>query len=430
MYNDISYICIIFIGITKAIGMKYRLLVLDVDGTLVDSKKEISKQTLATLLKVQQMGVRIVLASGRSPFGLRHLIDKLELKNNGGYLLSYNGGQVIDVQNDEVLFEKRIDPKMFPYLERKARKNGFGFFTYHKNQLITTNPENEHIRNEAKLNGMEIVAVDNLSESVGFSPCKCVLVSDDEDALVGLKDHWRKRLAGVLDVYRSEPFFLEVVPEFIDKGNTLGVLIDRLDITADRVMAIGDGRRDFSMLQLAGLSVAMGNASDSIKACADYITESNDLDGVALAVQKYIIAEVRPTDIPLDELNAGSRHALMGNLGIQYTYASATRVEATMPVDKRTRQPFGILHGGATLALAETVAGLGSMVICEPDEIIVGMQVSGNHMSSAHEGDTVRAVGTIIHKGRSSHVWNIDVFTSTDKLVSSIRVVNSVLKKK
>ena len=75
----------------------------------------------------------------------------------------------------------------------------------------------------------------------------------------------------------------------------------------------------------------------------------------------------------------------------------------TSPVDHRTRQPFGILHGGATLALAETVAGLGSMILCQPDEIVVGMQVSGNHISSAHEGDTVRAVGTIVHKGRSSH---------------------------
>ena len=129
-------------------------------------------------------------------------------------------------------------------------------------------------------------------------------------------------------------------------------------------------------------------------------------------------------------MNARAKHALMGNLGIQYTYASEDRVEATMPVDERTRQPFGILHGGATLALAETVAGLGSMLLVKPDEIVVGMQVSGNHISSAHEGDTVRAVGTIVHKGRSSHVWNVDVFTSTDRLVSSIRVVNSVMKKK
>ncbi len=136
-----------------------------------------------------------------------------------------------------------------------------------------------------------------------------------------------------------------------------------------------------------------------------------------------ILAEVHASEIPLDLLNAQARHALMGNLGI---HASENRIEATMPVDHRTRQPFGILHGGATLALAETVAGLGSMITCQPDEIIVGMQVSGNHISSAHEGDTVRAVATIVHKGRSSHVWNVDVFTSTNKLVSSVRVVTQI----
>ena len=174
----------------------------------------------------------------------------------------------------------------------------------------------------------------------------------------------------------------------------------------------------------------MGTAVDSVKACVDKVTLTNDQDGVAAAVERIVLADIHPTEIPLDQLNARGRHALMGNLGIQYTYASETRIEATMPVDERTRQPFGILHGGATLALAETVAGLGSMILAKPDEMVVGMQVSGNHMSSAHEGDTVRAVGTIIHKGRSSHVWNVDVFTSTDKLVSSVRVVNSILKKK
>lgn len=257
-----------------------------------------------------------------------------------------------------------------------------------------------------------------------------MLASDDEEALIGLENHWKKRLDGVLDAFRSEPYFLEVVPQFIDKGNTLGVLMTKLSVSPEEVIAIGDGVCDVTMLQLAGVGIAMGNAEDSVKACVDKTTLTNEEEGVAVAVERTILAEIRPTEVPLDQLNMRARHALMGNLGIQYTYASEDRVEATMPVDERTRQPFGILHGGATLALAETVAGLGSMILAKPDEIVVGKQVSGNHMSSAHEGDTVRAVGTIIHKGRSSHVWNVDVFTSTDKLVSSIRVVNSILKKK
>ena len=269
-----------------------------------------------------------------------------------------------------------------------------------------------------------------LTLRLDFAPCKCILASDDEEELVGLENHWKRRLAGAAEVFRSEDFFLEVVPPTVDKGNTLALLMDMLKLEREEVMAIGDGAADVPMLQLAGLAVAMGNARDSVKVCTDRTTLTNEQDGVAVAIEMAILSTIRLTEIPLDQMNARAKHALMGNLGIQYTYASEDRVEATMPVDERTRQPFGILHGGATLALAETVAGLGSMLLVKPDEIVVGMQVSGNHISSAHEGDTVRAVGTIVHKGRSSHVWNVDVFTSTDRLVSSIRVVNSVMKKK
>ncbi|WP_071146199.1 Cof-type HAD-IIB family hydrolase [Bacteroides ihuae] len=410
--------------------MKYKLLVLDVDGTLLNNKKEISTRTLATLLKVQQMGVRIVLASGRPTFGLMPLAKKLELDKCGGFILSYNGGQIINVQTGELLFEKRINPEMLPYLEKKAKKNNFTIFTYHQDTIITNEPENEYVRQEALLNNMKIIPVTDFSIEIDFFPCKCMLVSNDEKALISLEEHWRKRLNGVLDVFRSEPYFLEVVPRFIDKANTLGVLLEKLKIKSKEVIAIGDGVCDFSMIQLAGLGIAMGNAQDSVKACADIVTTSNEEDGVSIAVENAILADIHPSEIPLEELNALANHALMGNLGIQYTYASEDRIEATMPVDERTRQPFGILHGGATLALAETVAGLGSMIICQPDEMVVGMQVSGNHISSAHEGDTVRAIGTIVHKGRSSHVWNVDVVTSTDKLVSSVRVVNSILKKR
>lgn len=304
--------------------MKYKLLVLDVDGTLLDSEKKISKRTLAALLKVQQMGVRIVLASGRPTYGLMPIAKTLELGNYGGFILSYNGGQIINAQSGELLFERRINPEMLPYLEKKSRKNGFAIFTYHEDTIITDSPENEHIRREAELNGLKIIAETEFSIAVDFAPCKCMLVSDDEEALVGLEDHWRRRLNGALDVFRSEPYFLEVVPCSIDKSNTLGALLEKLGINSEEVIAIGDGVCDVSMIQSAGL---------------------------------------------------------------------------------------------------------GSMILCKPDEIVVGMQVSGNHISSAHEGDTVRAVATIVHKGRSSHVWNVDVFTSTAKLVSSVRVVNSILKK-
>jgi Cof subfamily protein (haloacid dehalogenase superfamily) len=410
--------------------MKYKLLVLDVDGTLLNNEKKITTHTRTTLLKVQQLGLQIVLASGRPTYGIVPLAKELEIDKYGGFILSYNGGQILNMQTDELLFEKRVDPSMIAYLERKAKKNDCTIFTYNEDTLLTNHPEDELVRQEATLNGMQVKGVTHFAEAIDFWPYKCMLASKDELTLIELENHWKKRLDGNLDVFRSEPYFLEIVPQYVDKANTLSFLIEKLGLKPEEVMAVGDGVCDVTMIQQCGLGVAMGNAQASVKACADYVTDSNEADGVATVVEKYILAAIHPAEVSLDQLNERGRYALMGNLGIQYTYASEDRVEATMPVDQRTRQPFGILHGGATLALAETVAGLGSLLVCQPDELMVGMQISGNHVSSAHEGDMVRAVATIIHKGHTSHVWNVDVFTSTDKLVSSIRVLNSILKKR
>ena len=384
--------------------MKYRLLVLDVDGTLLNSEHQISKRTVMTLRKVQQMGVQVVLSSGRPTYGILPLAKILDLASYGGYIIPYNGSQIIDMRDGRVLFEKRIAPDMVPYVERKADQYGFDLMTYAEDVVVTNNAQNDHIINEARINGMKLWPVEDISIGIDFNPSKLVLVSDD-------------------------PSSIDELASGVSKANTLGVLLEMLGVKTEEVIAMGDGVSDVGMIQQAALGIAMGNARDSVKRCADRVTLSNDEDGVAVALEKIFLANVMLEQISLDDLNERGKTALMGNLGIQYTYISAERIEATMPVDHRTRQPFGILHGGATLALAETVAGLGSLVICAPDEIAVGMQVSGNHVSSAHEGDSVRAVGTIIHKGRSSHVWNVDVFTSTGKLVSSIRVVNSVMKR-
>ena len=409
--------------------MNYKIIVLDVDGTLLNTDRIITARMKTALIKVQQMGIRIVLASGRPTYGVMPLAKELDMDKHDGYVLTYNGGQIINVQTGDVLFEKRVKTEMLPLLESRAKKYKFPIFTYNEDTIFTTEISNEHIIQEAELNSMRLKEVEHFSEEITFSPYKCMIVSDDLPSLTELENRWKKRLAGELDVFRSEEYFLEIVPPFIDKANTLSVLMEMLGVKSENVIAIGDGVCDVTMIQLAGLGIAMGNAQESVKACADYVTLTNEEDGVALAIENTIISEILPSELPLDKLNESGKHALMGNLGIQFTYASKDRLEATMPVDVRTRQPFGILHGGATLALAETLAGLGSMMLCKPDENMVGMQVSGNHVSSAHEGDTVRAIGTIIHKGRSSHVWNVDVLTSTDKLVSSIRVVNSIIKK-
>lgn len=410
--------------------MDYKLLVLDVDGTLLNSQHELTKRTHDTLIKAQQMGVRIVLASGRPPYGLQNIVDELDLKSYGGYYIAYNGSQIYEAATGNLIFERRVNPELLPYLEKKARQYHFPIFTYEDNRLITDTPDDPHVRQEAALNGMEIVYEPEFSICVDFAPCKVVLVNDDEEAINDLYGRWKLRLGGTVEVHRSEKFFLEILPSGIDKSGALSLLIDQLKVNPMQVVAFGDGIRDIGMLQIAGHGIAMGNAEESVRACADQITDTNDNDGVAKALEKAFETLYKsPEKIPLNEINRQLKTSMIGHLGISLTYVSDSRVEATMPVDHRTRQPFGILHGGATLALAETVAGLGSMLSIKPEEYAVGMQVSGNHISSAHEGDTVRAVATIVHRGRSSHVWNVDVFTSTNKLVSTVRVVNSILKK-
>ena len=410
--------------------MKYKLIILDVDGTLLNSNREITKRTVQTLRRVQQMGIKVALASGRPTYGILPIAQAIDLGVYEGYIISYNGAQVMAARDGQVIFERRIDPQMVPYLEKRAQKMGLAMAYYDGNEVVATDIHNPHIKDEAQMNGMSLRQDDSLSLNMDDWPAEIMLVSDDEEALNHLERHMQRHLNGVMDTIHSNPYYLEVVGYQVGKSHAMSALVQKMGIGMDEVLAIGDGEADINMLQMAGTGVAMANATEGVRRCADFTTLSCDEDGAAAAIEKAIMQEVRITDVPIDALNAQSGSTLMGNLGIQYTFASAERVEATMPVNHRTRQPFGILHGGATLALAETVAGLGSMIACLPDEFVVGMQVSGNHISSAHEGDTVRAVCTPVHIGRSSHVWNVDVFTSTDKLVSSIRVVNSVMKKR
>ncbi len=123
------------------------------------------------------------------------------------------------------------------------------------------------------------------------------------------------------------------------------------------------------------------------------------------------------------------KNTLMGALGIKIIKKSDGFITATMPVDNRTCQTYGLLHGGASLALAETVAGIGSMNICEENEIPCGLSVSGNHVLAVPLGNTVTAKGSLMFKGKTTHVWNVDIFNEEEKLVSTVRIVNHIVMK-
>ena len=131
----------------------------------------------------------------------------------------------------------------------------------------------------------------------------------------------------------------------------------------------------------------------------------------------------------ISELNKLNKNTLMEQLHIEYLEVNRGYVRARMPVNERTRQPMGILHGGANLALAETIGGLGSALIVDLDEYDVrGSQISANHIGTTHTG-WVFAEAHIIHQGRNTHVWNIDIMDEEGRKVSTCRLTNFVLKR-
>lgn len=269
--------------------MKYKLLVLDLDGTLTNSKKVITEHTRTTLIEAQKRGLKIVLASGRPTYGVAPLANQLELDKYEGYILSYNGGEIIDWKTGEMMYKNLLDPEVLPYLYQCAKDNNFAIVSYENEYVLTEHPDDEYVLKEALLNVMKIKKVDNFLKAINHPIAKCLIVGDPTRLAVLEKemyDHLKDRMG----VFRSEPYFLELVPKGIDKARSLSVLLKEINIKKEEMIAVGDGFNDLSMIQYAGLGVAMANAQPVVRENADYITLSNDEDGVAAVVEKFILA--------------------------------------------------------------------------------------------------------------------------------------------
>lgn len=268
--------------------MKYRLLVLDLDGTLTNQRKEITPHTRETLIRAQEAGVKIVLASGRPTYGIAPLAEELRLDEFEGYILSYNGGQIIDWTTKEMIYENELDPKVYPYLHECARKNGFIILSYKEEYIVSEDAGDPYVQHEAFLNKMPSITVPNFLDVINFPVPKCLIVGNPEP-LVVLEQKMKQDLEGQMNVFRSEPFFLELVPNGIDKARSLSVLLDKLGLTREEMVAVGDGFNDLSMIKFAGLGVAMANAQEVVRQHADYITLSNEEDGVAAVVDRFFL---------------------------------------------------------------------------------------------------------------------------------------------
>ena len=258
--------------------MKYQVIVLDLDGTLTNSRKEITPPTRDALIEIQQNGKKVVLASGRPINGVAPLAEELHLKEYGGFMLSFNGARITRCSDNAIIYNKVIPQEVIrPIYETVKEYPGLDLISYTDKVILSGIKSNEYTEKEAAINSMEICPVEDLPSVLDF-PVNKMLIPGDPAILEELMPKLQKQYHGLLNIYRSEPFFLEIMPQNIDKAHSLQKLLNSIGLTADSMICCGDGFNDLSMIEYAGLGVAMENAQPVVKDSADFITKSNDED--------------------------------------------------------------------------------------------------------------------------------------------------------
>ena len=244
--------------------MDYKIIVLDLDGTLTNRDKIITPRTRDALMEAQKAGNIVVLASGRPTPGVEPLARKLEMFSS--LLPLEANGKIIGLAK-----EHRVD-----------------ILTYEGEEVITNNRECPYAISESNINHLPLRQVDDMEAYVDFQVPKFIML-DDGDYLVTVEPKVKAAMGRDFSVYRSEEYFLEIMPKGIDKAQSLARLLDILGLKKEQMIACGDGYNDLTMIKYAGLGVAMENAVLPVRNAADYITASNNHDGVGLVVEKFML---------------------------------------------------------------------------------------------------------------------------------------------
>lgn len=266
----------------------YEIIVLDLDGTLTNRDKVITPKTKKALMEIQERGKKIVLASGRPTDGVMPLARELKLEKYGSYILSFNGGMITNCRTGKAVFSRLLPVEANAKIIGLAEEERVTILTYDGHTLITNDAESPYSKLENKINSMEVRQIDDLKSYVTY-PVPKFLMMDDGDYLAMVEPRVKAAMGKNFSIYRSEPFFLEILPRGIDKAQSLARLLEILGLDKERMIACGDGYNDLTMIKFAGLGVAMENAVLPVRKAADYITMSNNDDGIAHVVEKFML---------------------------------------------------------------------------------------------------------------------------------------------
>lgn len=265
-----------------------KLIAVDVDGTLIKSNHELSERTKKTLIEAQKQGNRLVISSGRAPKGVEHLYKELEMDKYNGYICNFNGGLVTNVMNGEVVINHTLDPEKMKEMLKFSKDLDIDYVIYYNNCVYAYTLDMTYLEDILSKSFMPLIFRKNLTEDIDFVPNN-ILFSQVESRIKEPARKIKEKFDEYFEFVFSEPFYFEAMAKNISKGATLMELAEKIGFATEDVIAFGDQNNDHTMIELAGTGVAMGNAVQSVKEIADYVTLTNEEDGVADYVEKFVL---------------------------------------------------------------------------------------------------------------------------------------------
>lgn len=267
----------------------YKLIGIDIDGTLLNDKHEVTPEVCEAIEEAKKQGVKIVLCTGRAISGVRQYVKKLGLNGEDDFVAAFNGGIVQRTFNEETVVKIPMKFDDIKKIHQLSRKLGVSMNVFDESKMYTLNKEiNRYTVLDAYLLQIDFAyrTLEELSEDMTF--LKVVFV-DEPERLAKAIDSIPREFWENYAMVKSAPFYFEFLHPEASKGNAVRKIAEMLGIKREEVMCIGDSGNDLSMIQYAGLGVAMENAMDVLKKHADYITLSNNESGVAHAIRKFIL---------------------------------------------------------------------------------------------------------------------------------------------